>query len=215
MKTRTIVGTLLVGSLAVLPAAGAAQPPGAGQDTTSQQQGPAARTETLSNLREAAEGEANAAHRYDLFAQRAADEGYQQVARLFRAAALSERIHLRNHEAVLRSLGEKPGLIELEEVEVKSTRENLRVPIEGEQEEAGATYPSFAAQARNAGLPNAARTFTYAGETERKHLGLFEDALRQLGQNPEVDYLVESESGMVTTQAPGRVASVTGSPSQG
>lgn len=178
-----------------------APPPGSPQDK--------ARATTIENLQAAATGEANAANRYDQFAQRADEEGYGQVAKLFRAAALSERIHLRNHQAVLRALGQQPKPTPLEPVQVKSTRENLLVPIQGEKGEATQMYPRYAAIAREAGLENAALTFAYAGETEQKHEQLFQAALDQLGNNPNSDYLVQSESGMLFEQTPARVASVT------
>lgn len=173
-----------------------------------------ARATTIENLQSASRGEANAANRYDLFARRADEDGYGQVARLFRAAALSERIHLRNHEAVLRSLGEQPQTVSLEPVEIQNTRQNLLQPIQGEKGEASQMYPNYARIAREAGIANAALTFTYAGETERKHEELFKEALQKLGSNPEADYLVQSESGMLFVQTPARVASVT-APSQG
>lgn len=173
-----------------------------------------ARDTTIRNLHSAAQGEANAANRYEQFARKADEDGYGQVAKLFRAAALSERVHLRNHQDVLRSLGAPPASIKLERVTVGTTQENLRVPIEGERGEAASMYPRYAETARTAGLPSAERTFTYAGQTEEVHLRLFEDALANLGNNPSADYLVQSESGMLTVQSPSRVASVVG-PSAG
>lgn len=167
-----------------------------------------ARDTTIRNLHSAAQGEANAANRYEQFARKADEDGYGQVAKLFRAAALSERVHLRNHQDVLRSLGAPPASIKLERVTVGTTQENLRVPIEGERGEAASMYPRYAETARTAGLPSAERTFTYAGQTEEVHLRLFEDALANLGNNPSADYLVQSESGMLTVQSPSRVASV-------
>jgi len=168
-----------------------------------------ARAATIRNLQNAASGEANAAHRYELFARKADQEGYGQVAKLFRAAAESEQIHQRNHEAVLRSLGEQPACPRLEKVTVGDTRANLKVPLEGEKNEASEMYPRYAQMAQAAGIPAATRTFTYAGQTEQEHLHLFEDALRQLGSNPPADYYVQSESGMLTEQRPARVAAVT------
>lgn len=178
-------------------------------DTTAAAQ---AKDATIQNLRKAAEGEANAANKYELFAQKADDEGYGQIAKLFRAAALSERVHLRNHQEVLRSLGEPPAPIELKTVNVGSTQENLRGPVEGERGEATSMYPKYAETARAAGIPSAVRTFTYAGQTEQEHLRLFEDALANLGNNASADYLVQSDSGMLTVQSPSRVASVVGPP---
>lgn len=207
MKRILPIAAVLAGSLVPLvsiaqqPAPQQQAPPGIPQQK--------ARATTIENLEAAARGEANAANRYDLFAQRADEEGYGQVAKLFRAAALSERIHLRNHQAVLRALGQQPKTPALEPVDVKGTRENLLVPIQGEKGEGTQMYPRYAGIAREAGLANAVLTFTYAGETERKHEELFKSALERLGNNPNSDYLVQSESGMLIEQTPARVASVT------
>lgn len=193
------------GSLAASQGATEAPPSQQAPAAPSAEQG---KDTTIRNLQSAAQGEANAANRYELFAQKADEEGYGQVAKLFRAAAVSERIHLRNHQDVLRSLGVTPEPTKLETVQVRSTQENLRVPVEGEREEATTMYPKYAEAARAAGIQSAVRTFTYAGETEQHHLKLFEDALAKLGNNPSADYLVQSESGMLTVQSPSRVASV-------
>src|SRR6187455_3825357 len=86
-------------------------------------------TQTIDNLNAAIDGEANASHRYTLFAAKADEEGYAQVAKLFRAAALAESIHQRNHEKVLRDLGVEPKSPKLKDVKVGTTRENLEVPV--------------------------------------------------------------------------------------
>ena len=78
-------------------------------------------TKTADNLEAAFAGESQASTRYLAFARRAEREGYHQVARLFRAAAMVETVHARNH---------------LETMErVKSTRDNLRAAIAGENME--------------------------------------------------------------------------------
>ena len=48
---------------------------------------------TLDNLQEAFNGESNANARYLAFAQKADEDGYGEVASLFRAAAKAEEIH--------------------------------------------------------------------------------------------------------------------------
>lgn len=210
---------VVIAALAGSPAWAAAPVGSSGEvatmpDAKSPSAAPEARDATIRNLQSAAQGEANAANRYELFARKADEEGYGQVAKLFRAASLSERIHLRNHQDVLRGLGVAPSSIELEPVTVGNTRENLRGPVEGERGEATTMYPKYAETARAAGIPSAVQTFTYAGQTEQEHLRLFEDALANLGNNASADYLVQSESGMLTVQSPSRVSSVT-SPSTG
>lgn len=158
--------------------------------------------DTIENLNRAIEGEANAAHRYTLFAARADADGQPQVAKLFRATAHAEAIHRRNHEAVLRQLGVRPKQPRLEDVEVESTRENLEVPIKGEREEEDETYPAFAQKARREHVPAAVESFTFAQNTEAQHARLFKDALAQFGRMPATDYYVGETSGDTLTEPP-------------
>ena len=110
---------------------------------------------------------------------------------------------------MLRALGGPITEPRLAEVEVRSTRENLRVPIEGERDEATQMYPRYIEQAHRDGVPAAATSFTYARNAEQGHERLFRDALASLGErSPEVDYWVQSESGVLDVR-PGRVEAVT------
>ena len=67
---------------------------------------------TTENLKEAFAGESQANRKYLAFAQKAHQDGYEQVAKLFRAAAEAETIHALAHLRVLKG--------------VKSTAENLK-----------------------------------------------------------------------------------------
>jgi len=165
---------------------------GFGQTSTAPQK-------TIDNLNTAVTGEANASHRYTLFAQKADQEGYAQVAKLFRAAALAESIHEKNHESVLRGLGVEPKQPVLDNVNVGTTRENLEVPIKGEANEADAMYPGFVEEARRQNVPAAVKSFTYALDTEKEHEKLFKDALEHLGHNAPSDYYVGKVSGDTVT----------------
>lgn len=177
----------LVVLCALWPATALAQPA-----ATSQQ--------TIDNLNTAINGEANASHKYTLFARKADEEGHRQVAKLFRAVALAESIHRKNHEQVLRGLGIKPTPPVIENVKVGTTRENLEVPIKGEREEQDEMYPAFVTQARRDNMPAATRSFTFALNTEAQHHKLFEDALAKLGRNPPTDYYVGQVSGDTVTR---------------
>ena len=89
---------------------------------------------TEQNLKDAFAGESQANRKYLAFAKKAEQEGYIQVARLFRAAAAAETIHAHNH------LRELKG--------VKSTRENLIEAITGESYEFQKMYPAMIADAK-------------------------------------------------------------------
>lgn len=138
-------------------------------------------TTTLDNLQAAFEGESNAHHRYVAFAKKADDEGYGEVASLFRAAARAEEIHASNHAAVIHTLGAEPQAT-IEATAVASTRENLSVAIAGETYERDQMYPAFIREARASKNSEAIRTFTYALKTEAEHARLYSEALKDLDQ---------------------------------
>ena len=150
---------------------------------------------SINNLNAAFQSEANAVKRYRLFAQEAEDEGYSQVAHLFRAVAQSELIHRENHRKAIVSLGGEPVKIQLQPVTVRSTRENLELPIKGETKEQSDTYPRFIKQAEQEEAGQAVRTFQFARDAEAKHEKLFRAALANLGRNTREDYYVSEVSG--------------------
>jgi rubrerythrin len=132
---------------------------------------------TLDDLAAALNGETTASAKYLAFAERADEEGYAAVASLFRAAAAAERIHAKNHAQVIKSLG---GTAEAEVAafEVKTTRENLTVAIQGETYERDVMYPTFIKNAE--GNKQAVRTFTWALEAEVEHAKLYQQAVDNL-----------------------------------
>jgi rubrerythrin len=134
---------------------------------------------TLENLQTAFNGESNARNKYLLFAKKAVEEGYGEVASLFRAAAKAEEIHANNHAVVIRKLGAEPKA-DIQAPEVKSTRENLAVAIAGEVYERDTMYPEFIAEAKEVKNSDALRTFTYAIKTEAEHARLYTEALSKL-----------------------------------
>lgn len=134
---------------------------------------------TLANLQAAYDGESNAHARYVAFAVKADTEGYHQVASLFRAAAVAEKIHAANHAKVIDELGAVPKA-DILKVDVKSTRENLAAAIAGESYERDTMYPGFIAAADQAGLPKAVRTFKFAAAAEAHHAKLYAEALADL-----------------------------------
>lgn len=133
-------------------------------------------SKTEKNLEEAFAGESQANRKYLAFAKKAEQEGYKQVAKLFRAAAEAETIHAHNH---LRILGG-----------IKSTKENLESAINGETYEFEKMYPQMIEDAKNEGNKSALQSFQYANEVEKIHADFYKKALKNLGKNPEVDYYV-------------------------
>src|SRR5664279_5078227 len=113
---------------------------------------------TLQNLETAFNGESNAHARYLAFAEKADQEGYFQIAGLFRAAARAEEIHARNHEVEIKRLG-GTAQAKIEKPDVKTTKENLQAAIKGETYERDVMYPDFYKQARAVGDAGAVQTF--------------------------------------------------------
>ncbi len=153
---------------------------------------------TEKNLKEAFAGESQANRRYLAFARKAEEEGYPQVARLFRAAAEAETIHALNH---LRELGE-----------VKSTRENLEMAINGESYEFQKMYPKMIEEAEAEGNKEAKRSFELANAVEKVHGELYKKALENLGKNEEVDYYVCQVCGNTVENEPPDTCPICGAP---
>jgi rubrerythrin len=133
-------------------------------------------TKSEANLMEAFAGESQANRKYLAFAKKAEQEGFQQVAKLFRAAAEAETVHAHNH---FRELGG-----------IKGTRENLEVAISGESFEFQQMYPKMLREAEEEGNKKAIKTFTYANEVEKVHADLYKKALEKLGDNADTEYYV-------------------------
>ncbi|MDD5591110.1 MAG: rubrerythrin family protein [Dehalococcoidales bacterium] len=121
---------------------------------------------TMENLGSAFAGESQANRKYLFFAEKAEAEGQKRIARLFRAAADAETAHARNHLKVMQG--------------IKSTRENLRAAIDGENHEFTEMYPTFIKQANADGEKKAADSFDLANKVEQIHHDLYQDALNRL-----------------------------------
>jgi rubrerythrin len=116
---------------------------------------------TLENLNKAFNGESNAHARYLAFAKKADEEGYGQVACLFRAAASAEKIHFTAEGKIIQRLGGVPKA-DVKAPEVKSTKENLEAAIKGETYESQTMYPEFIKTAEAEGVKDAVEKFTEA-----------------------------------------------------
>lgn len=117
-------------------------------------------------LKEAFAGESQANRKYLAYAIKADQEGYSQVARMFRAAAEAETVHAHNH---LRALGK-----------IKNTKENLQDAIAGETHEFKKMYPEMIEGAKAEKNSVAEKTFNYANAVEKIHAELYQKLLNGL-----------------------------------
>ena len=153
-------------------------------------------SKTEKNLQDAFAGESQANRKYLAFAKKAEEEGYSQVAKLFRAAAEAETIHAHNH---LRELGG-----------IRSTKENLEEAINGESYEFQNMYPKMIEDAKSEGNDGALRSFNFANEVEKLHAELYRKALENLGENQAVDYYVCQVCGNTVENEPPETCPVCG-----
>ena len=160
-------------------------------------------SQTFKNLREAFTGESQANRRYIAFSKRAEDEGYPQVAKLFRAASEAETVHALNHLRIMK--------------EVKSTLENLNTALEGESFEYSKMYPGFIEQAKKENKSDVVWSFDVANKVEQIHAGLFTKAIKSLKiekKMESIDYYVCQVCGnTVEDKAPDKCP-ICGAPSQ-
>ncbi|MHB8780217.1 MAG: rubrerythrin family protein [Candidatus Geothermincolia bacterium] len=127
---------------------------------------------TAANLKEAFAGESQAHMRYILFAERAAAEGFPEMARMFKAIAFAERIHARNHYEALEELAGSPA--------------NIANCIAGENYEIEEMYPAFRAVAQLQGESAAIQSTYYALEAEKIHAAMYSDALSSIGAGSDL-----------------------------
>ncbi len=118
---------------------------------------------TNDNLAAAFAGESQANRKYLAFAKKAEEDGFANVAKLFRAAAEAETIHAHAH---LRVMGG-----------INDTATNLQAASDGEGYEFKEMYPGFVTEAQNEGNKAAEITFKNAMAVEEIHHGLYEEAL--------------------------------------
>lgn len=145
---------------------------------------------THDNLKEAFAGESQASQKYRSFAKKAEQEGFPNVARLFRTASEAERIHAEGHFNAMDGVG--------------STVENLQKAIDGETYEYTTMYPPMLEQAEAEGH-KAKRMFTYAPKAEAVHArlyGLALEAVRKGGDLSESAFYLCPICGHIEFGAP-------------
>jgi len=158
-------------------------------------------TKTDENLKAAFAGESQANRRYLAFAWKADEEGFTQVAKLFRAAAEAETVHAMNH---LKTLGE-----------IKSTMENLNTALGGETYEFSEMYPEFLGVAKQEGNKQATWSFDLANKVEKVHAKLYQkaiDAIKSKKDMEKVDYYVCGVCGNTVEGSAPDMCPICGSP---
>ena len=144
--------------------------------------------QTEKNLFLAYVGEAKAHLRLLGYAQKADQEGYTQMAKLFRAISEAEKIHALRH---LRQLKQ-----------IKSTEENLQASFESEQSVSENVYPEFIRIAEQEDNKTAVVGFSQARDAEEFHAKLYRNAIDHMIDEKTTSYYVCDVCGFV---ADGRI----------
>lgn len=125
-------------------------------------------TRTEHNLLASFAGESQARSRYTLFAQKAIEEGYQQIASIFLITADQELSHATQFFNLLEG-----GMVEIKAAYpagvVGDTKTNLKEAAAGEREEWGELYSSFADIAEEEGFPKIALLYRNISKVEKMH----------------------------------------------
>ncbi len=130
-------------------------------------------TKTEENLKAAFAGESQANRKYLAFAKKAEEDGFKQVAKLFRAAAASETIHAHKHLSVLGG--------------IKNTAENLKEAIAGETHEFTEMYPKMISDAEEENNEAAKIGFHGALEAEKGHAEAYTKALEAVESGKDLE----------------------------
>jgi len=118
---------------------------------------------TIENAKEAFAGESQANRKYQAFSEKAAEEGFRNVATLYKAASEAEAIHAKKLLKVLTAIG--------------ATEKNLEASIAGETHEFTTMYPDFIKVAEAESRSDAVLAFTFAMKAEQVHATLYKKAL--------------------------------------
>jgi rubrerythrin len=139
-------------------------------------------------LHQAYTGEAKAALRLKVFAKKAEEEGYPQVARLFRAVAFSEEVHGARALRLLR--------------EIRSTQENLEESFQSETGVAQVAYGEYLRLSYELGEKGVAWHFTQSRDVEEGHARLYRNALGNLIADRQTSYMVCPTCGWIAEGEP-------------
>jgi rubrerythrin len=158
---------------------------------------------TDENLQAAFAGESQANRKYIAFSRKAEQEGFPNIAKLFKAAAEAETVHALSHLQTMKQVG--------------STNENLKAALEGEVYEHTKMYPEFIKEAESENKNSAKITFSYANQVEKVHADFYQRAINAINAGKDIEktqYYVCQTCGYTAEGAAPDTCPVCGSPKQ-
>jgi len=135
-------------------------------------------------IHQAFTGEAKAHLRLKVYAEKAEEEGFPQLAKLFRVIAFSEELHGKRALRLLK--------------EIKSTQDNLAESFESETKVAGVAYDAFVRLAEELGDRAASLYFSQSKDAEEIHAKLYKEAMDHVLEERDTTYYVCTVCGYVS-----------------
>lgn len=129
-------------------------------------------------------GESKASLRLKVYADKAQQEGYLQLAKLFQVISFSEELHGKRALRLLK--------------EIKSTEENLAASFESETKVAGVAYDQFIKYAEETGDRASSLYFSQSRDVEEIHAKLYKEAMDHVLEERETTYFVCDVCGFVS-----------------
>lgn len=167
---------------------------------------------TLENLKAAVCGETGATTKYAAYAKKADEEGFKQVAKLFRAASAAEKIHIELEAGLVSEM--EPGYERptAEAPQAKTTDLNLIDAAYGEIFETVDMYPAFIEKAQQEGNTKAVRVFTRAKLAESVHAENYLKAYNDIDAADDEDYFLCPVCGYIEKGTPDGNCPICGCP---
>ncbi len=136
--------------------------------------------DTLANLKAAVQGETCASANYAAYSQKAKEEGYDQISRLFAATSAAEQIHIKLEVAEIQK--KEPNYVapSAPDAVTFTTDIDLIGGAAGEIYETSDMYPTFIKVAQEEGEKSAEMVFTRAKLAEGVHAELYLDAYNNI-----------------------------------
>ena len=144
---------------------------------------------TLDNLKAAVCGETGASAKYAAFSAAAEEQGFSQLARLFKCTSAAEQIHIKLETAEIQK--KEPGYVAPAAptgIEAHTTDVNLIEGANGEIHETSDMYPSFIKTAQEESETSAETVFTRAKLAEAVHAELYLDAYNNIDAPDDDSY---------------------------
>lgn len=114
-------------------------------------------SKTEANLMAALSGESQASVKYQIYAEKARQDGYQEIAQVFETTSRNERAHAQQWYEALHG------------GQIADTCQNLELAAGGEHYEWSDMYPKFAAEAKAEGFLDIAKKMERIGAIEKDH----------------------------------------------